>query len=187
MLEKIARFSYRRRWSMLLIWIVALIGFIAIQTTAGGSYSTDFSLPGAESQKAFDLLDKRFPNVAGDTADIVFKADQGVTDPAVETAMKGLFAEIMKVDRVVAIDSPYSERARGQISRDGAIAFATVHFRVIEDEAVPPFDARVLADAHGSAELRMINGAGHELLHDPRAVAVLLGWLDRQRSQATLA
>jgi uncharacterized protein len=50
-----------------------------------------------------------------------------------------------------------------------------------EDEAVPPFDARVLADAHGSAELRFINGAGHELRHDPRAVAVLLGWLDRQR------
>jgi putative drug exporter of the RND superfamily len=138
MLEKIARFSYRRRWSMLLIWIVALVGFIALQGAAGGSYSTDFSLPGAESQKAFDLLENRFPNVAGDTADIVFKADQGVTDQEVETAMKGLFAEIMKVDRVVAIDSPYSERAQGQISRDGAIAFATVHFRVIEDEAVPP-------------------------------------------------
>jgi hypothetical protein len=46
---------------------------------------------------------------------------------------------------------------------------------------VPPFDARVLADAHGSAELRFINGAGHSLRHDPRTIAVLLGWLDRQR------
>lgn len=49
-----------------------------------------------------------------------------------------------------------------------------------DDEAVPQFDARVLADAHGSAELRIIGGAGHQLRHDPRAVAVLLGWLDRQ-------
>jgi putative redox protein len=49
-----------------------------------------------------------------------------------------------------------------------------------DDEAVPHFDARVLADAHGSAELRIITGAGHQLRHDPRAVAVLLGWLDRQ-------
>ncbi len=39
----------------------------------------------------------------------------------------------------------------------------------------PQFDARVLADAHGDAELRMIAGAGHALRHDPRAVAVLLG------------
>jgi uncharacterized protein len=50
-----------------------------------------------------------------------------------------------------------------------------------EDDVVPSFDARVLVDAHGSAELRVINGAGHRLRHDPRAVAVLLGWLDRQR------
>ena len=50
-----------------------------------------------------------------------------------------------------------------------------------EDDSVPPFDARVLVDAHGSAELRFVNGAGHRLRHDPRAVAVLLGWLDRQR------
>src|SRR5918992_3693275 len=105
MLESLARLSYRRRWSMLLIWIVALIGFIAIQTTAGGSYSTDFSLPGAESQNAFDLLENRFPNVAGDTADIVFKADQGVDDPQVQSAMEGLFGQIGEVDRVVGIDS----------------------------------------------------------------------------------
>jgi putative redox protein len=51
-----------------------------------------------------------------------------------------------------------------------------------DDESVPAFDARVVADAHGSAELRMLSGAGHALRHDPRAIAVLLGWLDRQRS-----
>jgi len=48
-----------------------------------------------------------------------------------------------------------------------------------EDEIVPVFDARVIADAHGSAELRVLAGAGHGLRFDPRAVAVLLGWLDR--------
>lgn len=50
-----------------------------------------------------------------------------------------------------------------------------------DDDLVPAFDARVLVDAHGAGELRIISGAGHRLRHDPRAVAVLLGWLDRQR------
>ena len=50
-----------------------------------------------------------------------------------------------------------------------------------DDESVPVADARVLAEAHGSAELRLLEGAGHRLRHDPRAVAILLGWLDRQR------
>ncbi|MBW3574952.1 MAG: alpha/beta fold hydrolase [Actinobacteria bacterium] len=49
-----------------------------------------------------------------------------------------------------------------------------------DDDMVPALDARALADCHGSAELRIINGAGHRLRHDPRAIAVLLGWLERQ-------
>lgn len=48
-----------------------------------------------------------------------------------------------------------------------------------DDAVVPVFDARVIADAHGAAELRIIQGAGHRLRFDPRAVAVFLGWLDR--------
>lgn len=53
-----------------------------------------------------------------------------------------------------------------------------------DDESVPSFDARVLGDAHGSADLRIISGAAHDLRNDPRAVAILVGWLDRQRHQA---
>lgn len=53
-----------------------------------------------------------------------------------------------------------------------------------DDESVPSFDARVLGDAHGSAELRIIGGAAHDLRHDPRAVAILSGWLDRERHRS---
>jgi putative redox protein len=50
-----------------------------------------------------------------------------------------------------------------------------------DDETVPLEDARALADAAGeTAELRVVNQAGHRLRHDPRAVAVLLGWLEHQ-------
>jgi uncharacterized protein len=52
-----------------------------------------------------------------------------------------------------------------------------------DDRAVPALDARAVADAHGSAELKIMAGAGHQLRHDPRAVALLLGWLDRQRAE----
>lgn len=56
-----------------------------------------------------------------------------------------------------------------------------------DDDTVPDFDARVISDAHGSAEMRIIAGAGHHLRDDPRAVAVLLGWLDRERTGLGLA
>jgi putative redox protein len=48
------------------------------------------------------------------------------------------------------------------------------------DDVVPLSDARVLADSAVDCELRVITGAGHRLRHDPRAVAVLLGWMERQ-------
>lgn len=49
------------------------------------------------------------------------------------------------------------------------------------DEEVPLVDARALADAAaGEADLRVIAMAGHRLRHDPRAIALLLGWLERR-------
>ncbi|MHB8438948.1 MAG: alpha/beta hydrolase [Acidimicrobiales bacterium] len=51
----------------------------------------------------------------------------------------------------------------------------------LEDDEVPVADARLLADALGpAAELRILTGAGHRLRADPRAMALLIGWLERQ-------
>ena len=51
-----------------------------------------------------------------------------------------------------------------------------------DDIEVPASDARdLVAAADGRAELRLIQGAGHQLRADPRMVATLLGWLDRHR------
>ena len=49
-----------------------------------------------------------------------------------------------------------------------------------DDDVVSVSDADLLAHAHGHAELRIIGNAGRRLRHDPRAVASVLGWLDRQ-------
>lgn len=56
-----------------------------------------------------------------------------------------------------------------------------------EDEVVPVLDARAVADAHGLADLRIIDGASHHLRHDPRAIAIIFGWLDRQRNRLLCA
>lgn len=92
-----------------------------------------------------------------------------------------------------AIRSPGFPKAFDEWSRelrrfrplDAARRFAPRPLLVMhgeDDESVPIADSRVVAEAHGSAELRVIEGAGHRLRHDPRAIAILLGWLDRQRA-----
>jgi putative redox protein len=49
------------------------------------------------------------------------------------------------------------------------------------DDVVPVNDARELATAaKEQVELRIVQNGPHRLRHDPRAIALLLGWLDRQ-------
>jgi len=52
-----------------------------------------------------------------------------------------------------------------------------------DDDVVPPTDVRALEAAiiehSGDVEVRMLVGAGHRLRHDPRAIAVLVGWASR--------
>ncbi|MDG1265020.1 MAG: hypothetical protein P8O03_01730 [Ilumatobacter sp.] len=60
---------------------------------------------------------------------------------------------------------------------------------VLVGEAVDGFlafwSASPVVNAHGSAEFRLLPGAGHRRRHGPRAIAILLGWLDRMRSMQT--
>ena len=55
-----------------------------------------------------------------------------------------------------------------------------------DDELVPPIDARVIADAHGAADLRVLNAGSHRLRYDPRCISLVLGWLDRRGHDAVL-
>jgi len=91
----------------------------------------------------------------------------GVLDPDAEPADPNAWArELAAVDAVDAA------------SRFGPRPLLVVHGT--DDDVVPVTDAQRLADAHGNAELRIVMNAGRRLRHDPRAVASLLGWLDRQ-------
>lgn len=129
MLERVARWSYHHRWRMVAIWIALLVGVNVLNSAVGGDYSNDFSLPGTESQEAYDLLLDRFPERSGDTADLVFSAADGVNDPTVKARIEELFTELARFNHVASIQSPYEQPQ--QIAPDGRIAFATVQFDAI--------------------------------------------------------
>ncbi len=125
-LQRWARFSVRRRWTVLGCWlaVLALLGVLA--RTAGGDFVDRFSVPGVESQQALDLLTERFPSQAGDSATIVFRADAGVTAPDVRPRIEAILAEAAKLPGVIAMVSPFDHP--GAISADGTYAFATLQY-----------------------------------------------------------
>jgi putative drug exporter of the RND superfamily len=139
MLQRVARWCYHRRWTTVGLWVAALVLFGALGSSIGGEYSQDFSLPGTDSQRAYDLLKDKFPQAAGDSADVVFKADAGIEDPDVQAAMEGLFAKAAGLDHVEGVVSPYTPEGTQQISPDGTIAFATIHYENLDGEV--PLDS----------------------------------------------
>src|SRR5205807_2963438 len=127
-LARLARWCYRRRRLVVLLWVIGFVVLNAVGAAIGNDYSDNFSGGHSDSVSAFNLLKTRFPARAGDTTDIVFTFPRGVNDPAVRARMESLFAQVGpgRVPHVVALDSPY--QAPGRVSRDGSIAYATVTF-----------------------------------------------------------
>lgn len=128
MLEGLARWSFRRRKAVLAAWVALLIGFTVLGQAAGGEFSNDFRMPGTESQRAFDLLEERFPARAGDSAQIVFRADDRVNSPEIKATMESLFADAMELEAVEGVISPYEETDAGRVRGD--TAFADIQFDV---------------------------------------------------------
>ena len=108
MLERLARTMYRRRRSVLVVWIVLLIGGFALSGAIGGAFKTEFKLPGTESQEAFDLLERSSFRDRQIQGQLVFQAEQGVDDPQVQEQIESLLATIDEDVDDLTVVSPYS-------------------------------------------------------------------------------
>ncbi|MEU0909131.1 MMPL family transporter [Streptomyces althioticus] len=133
----LARWCYRHRLVVLVLWAGALLGLGVTASSAGTDYAEVFSLPDTDSKRAYDLMRKAFPERAGDTDTVVWKTDEGtVRDAAVRSRMEDALAEIGRMEGVGAVAGPYGEQGAAQISEDGRIAYAQVTFAEQAD-AVP--------------------------------------------------
>lgn len=130
-LYKLGRLAFRRRHFVALIWValLTLAGVGAASAPPAGNSS--FSIPGTEAQKAFDLLEQRFPGMSADgaTARVVFKAPGGekMTDADNKAAVNKTVKELKSGSEVVSVADPYTGHA---VSKDGTIAYASVKYKV---------------------------------------------------------
>jgi hypothetical protein len=60
---------------VLAVWVLVAVAAFMANGAIGGPTNDDFTIPGTESQSAFDLLDERFPAETGASSRIVFQAD----------------------------------------------------------------------------------------------------------------
>ncbi|MFD4634483.1 MMPL family transporter [Streptomyces sp. NPDC058284] len=163
-LYRIGRWAFRRRRLVGGLWLGALLLAVAAAAMAPAGEEEDLSMPGTESQKAFDLLDERFPqtNSQGAEARLVFRAPDGqrVTARENRAAVEDTLGSLDGGDQVASATDPYKS---GAVSEDGTIAYSTITYTAdaadlsgptksaLEDAADRARDAGLTVETGGSA------------------------------------
>ncbi|MGN9756749.1 MMPL family transporter [Streptomyces sp. SD31] len=186
-LYKLGRLAFRRRHFVALIWValLALAGAGAAGAPSAGSSS--FSIPGTEAQKAFDLLEQRFPGSSADggTARVVFRAPDGekMTDAANKATVEETVKELSDGSEVVSVADPFKAHA---VSKDGTIAYASVRYEVpgmelkdasreaLEDAGQQARDAGLTVEIGGDALQAAPEAASSEIIGLAVAAVVLV-------------
>ncbi|WP_413754848.1 MMPL family transporter [Streptomyces sp. MMBL 11-3] len=150
-LHRVGRWAFRRRRTVLLIWVAVLAAVFLGATSASEAPEGSSSMPGIESQKAFDLINERFPGAEADGAEarIVFVAEQGqqVTTAANRSAIDKLVTAAADGPQAAEVTSPFDADA---VSKDKSTAYASVTYKVASDD---------LTDASKEALTRAVDQA----------------------------
>ncbi|WP_329141005.1 MMPL family transporter [Streptomyces sp. NBC_01476] len=124
-----ARWCFRHKWTVVLVWLAALLVVGGAGRALGDSYSNAFSLKGTESAKVLDLMDKVLPEQSGEGDTVVWHVDSGsVRDASVRQRIDPVLAEIGRQKDVGKVGSPYDAAGAAQVSKDGRTAYATVTY-----------------------------------------------------------
>ncbi|QES55051.1 hypothetical protein DEJ51_13250 [Streptomyces venezuelae] len=133
-LYRLGRGAFRRRGLVALLWVALLLAAGLGAASAAAPTSGSFSIPGSEAQKAFDLLDERFPGMAADGANarIVIKAPEGakVTDPGPKAEVQKIVSALKTgpgAAEIASVADPYEVQA---VSQDGSTAYISAKYTV---------------------------------------------------------
>ncbi len=150
LLARLAR-TLNVHWKRGLAGLIAGVVLIAVVIgSQSGSAAVDFSIPGAESQKALDLLEDKFPDAAGAQSQIVFTTEDGtLTEAGKREAIESALTEAEGLDHVSSVSNPLE--GRGAISEDGRTAYSTVVYDVQQTD-LEKEDGEALIDAGETAE-----------------------------------
>jgi putative drug exporter of the RND superfamily len=155
-LARLADFAYRRRGTMVLLWIVSAVLIIGLGSSFAGEYEADYNTPGSDSKAASELTESEFGGYSGQEVNVVWQDPSGAMNP---TAMKKVGAFFKQAEGVDNIE----KREAIRVSDDGTIATTTLPLTVPGWE-VPKEDGETLVSA---AEDNSGDGLRIELGGDP--------------------
>lgn len=127
LLYRLGRLGFRRRGIVVSTWVLLLAVLGGVLASVGLASSAGLSIPGTESQRALDVLEKEFPQASGAAGTVVIRAPEGesVLDPENQQTVMSVVQEANELPGVVGATSPYDTKA---LTRDGRYAMVSVQF-----------------------------------------------------------
>jgi len=130
LLYRLGRFSFRRSWTVIGVWLILFIGVLGGGIALGGHTTESFAIPGTESQSALDRLAAVFPSVAGASAQVVVQVPTGASanDAVYRSAIEAMDAKIAKIHGISSVLSPFSKYAGDAVTANGQLARSQIQF-----------------------------------------------------------
>ena len=148
-LGRLAGRCYDRRRRVLLLWLVAIVGFTVVAQLVGTHFENKFTSGNTESQQAANLLSAKFPSQAGDFADVVFHTSTPIADN--RAAISGVVDSLRPLAHVAGVVSPFSPEGAHQISTHANVAYAVVQFDQQTSDLPPSAINAVINTARAAA------------------------------------
>jgi len=134
-MERLGAFVVRHRRWVAVVWVIVLVTAGYLNGAYKKSVSNSFTIPNADSQDAYDLLEQRFGSQNAATASIVFSVPPGqaLSDADNAAAVGAVMDAVAKVKGVASAPDPLTqnlattiESVAGQLPADEAAAVAAV-------------------------------------------------------------
>ncbi|MFK0001695.1 MMPL family transporter [Paenarthrobacter sp. NPDC090522] len=108
LLYRLGKFSYRRRWLVISLWLAVLVAVGGSAAAFHGTMSNNFTIPGTETQRMADKLKEALPASSGGSASVVFDAGDSGFDQAKKDAVAAALDKLKALPDVQGTVNPFT-------------------------------------------------------------------------------
>ncbi|WP_121253788.1 MMPL family transporter [Nocardioides ferulae] len=136
-LYRLGRVAAHRARLVVACWLAALLALGVAAIGLGGQLQQNLTIPGTESQEGIDLLDQRFPVLAGTSGQLLFVAPDGQRITEHRDQVREVLRRVEDVEHVRLVVDPFADGYAHALSEDGRHALSQVQLDVKLDELDP--------------------------------------------------
>lgn len=140
-LGRLGALAYRRRRTVLLAWLVAVVVATVASMQLGGTFAVDYDTPGSESQAATATVEREFGGRSSAEVEIVWYAESGAVTPRSTAAIDGLLADAATLQDVAGGVTAKD----AQVSEDGTTAVVRLPLTASADHVPEETGAALMA------------------------------------------